>query len=203
MVWRVPPTLIAFAACVFSPSFALGSTSTVCTLEDSILRLTEIAYHSEPARIYLGSPSILRLPSGELIASADRFGPGFSGHPRNVSIYRDNSSNGTNWQFHTWVIGQYWSNLFAHKSAIWMLGTATDGPAPIKISKSLDGLTWPKEASAVLSNATYNTGPVCNPSTNPSAVGRWCIADADADACPADTYVARPGAALPGHGGVS
>ena len=52
-----------------------------------------------------------------------------------------------------------WANLFEHKGAIWLLGTATDGPAPIKISRSPDGLSWPESATAVLSNETYNTGP--------------------------------------------
>lgn len=111
------------------------------------------------SHIYLGSPAILRLPSGELIATADRFGPGFKGSPRNVSLYRDNLSNGSSWQFHTWVLGQYWSNLFEQGGAVWLLGTATDGPAPIKISRSPDGLNWPDADTAILSNDTYNTGP--------------------------------------------
>ena len=40
-----------------------------------------------------------------------------------------------------------------------MLGTSTDGPAPIKISSSSDGLAWFPNDTAILSNDTYNTGP--------------------------------------------
>ena len=129
---------------------AVGSeTARSCLLDDSALGLTAVAYHSEPSHVYIGSPSILRLPSGELIVSADRFGSGFAGQPRNVSLYRDNLSNGTSWKFHAWIRQQYWSNLFEHDGAVWILGTASDGPAPIKISRSPDGLTWPAAATSV------------------------------------------------------
>ena len=72
---------------------------------DSALGLTEVAYHNEPSHIYLGSPSILRLKSGDLIATADRFGSGFAGQPRNVSLYRS-QDNGSSWAFHTWIMSE-------------------------------------------------------------------------------------------------
>ena len=43
----------------------VGLTSTTC--EDSVLGLTEVAWHSEPSHIYLGSPSILRLPNRTIL----------------------------------------------------------------------------------------------------------------------------------------
>ena len=56
-------------------------------LTDSTLGLTEIDWSWEPSQIYLGSPSILRLSNGDILASADRFGTGFQTE-RNVSVYR-------------------------------------------------------------------------------------------------------------------
>lgn len=45
-------------------------------LQDSLLGLSEVVYHSEPAQVYLGSPSLLRTRNGSLLVSADRFGSG-------------------------------------------------------------------------------------------------------------------------------
>ena len=89
---------------------------------------------------------------------ADRFGDGFHGQPRNVSLYVSDDE-GESWRFHTWILHQYWANLFAHQGKVYLLGTSTDGPAPIKISSSVDGLTWPAADTAYLDNKTYNTGP--------------------------------------------
>jgi hypothetical protein len=133
-------------------------------IRDSTLDLNEIAWHWEKPQIFLGSPSILRLKSGILLASADRFGKGFISE-RNVSIYRS-TDNGNTWEFKAWVKDQYWSNLFQlnkNSKDIYLLGTSTDGPAPIKISKSSDdGLTWDETTllfGEIHGNSSYETGP--------------------------------------------
>jgi hypothetical protein len=56
-------------------------------ISDSNLDLNEVVYHDELSQIYLGSPSIVRLSSGRLVASHDFFGPGYQSEPRNVSVY--------------------------------------------------------------------------------------------------------------------
>eukprot|EP01048_Picozoa_sp_COSAG05_P004933 COSAG05_NODE_280_length_12288_cov_4.797933_8_plen_317_part_00 len=124
---------------------------------DSTLGLTEIAWHSEKSHIYLGSPSVLRLGPSELIATADRFGKGFD-TARNVSLYRS-TDNGTSWDFHTWIAGMYWANLFRHGGKIFLLGTDQDGKANIKISASADGRSWPSTQQATLVNGSFQTGP--------------------------------------------
>ena len=94
-------------------------------IRDSTLDLNEIAWHWEKPQIFLGSPSILRLKSGILLASADRFGKGFISE-RNVSIYRS-TDNGNTWEFKTWVKDQYWSNLFQlnqNSKDIYLLGSS-------------------------------------------------------------------------------
>eukprot|EP00466_Bigelowiella_natans_P001193 jgi/Bigna1/76720/fgenesh1_pg.43_\ len=135
-------------------------------IPDSSLDLREIAWQPERTNVFLGSPSILRLPSGDLLASADRFGDGFHTQ-RNVSVYRS-TDEGDTWQFVTWVKNQYWSNLFqvdSNSTNVYLLGTATDGPAPIKLAMSHDmGQTWKDEDAVILfgevsGNASYETGP--------------------------------------------
>lgn len=147
------PAAVCAAAVVAA---ALVATATAHPLEDSTLGLNEVAWHSEPSQIFLGSPSILRVrvapasadaaPSTRLLATADRFGSGFAGQPRNVSLYASDD-NGETWQFQEWIDSMYWSNLFqlgATSSDVYLLGTSCDGPSPIKITKSSDGgVTWP------------------------------------------------------------
>lgn len=137
---------------------------------DSTLGLDEVAFESEVNEIYLGSPSIVRVRStGALLISADRFGAGSGteGEQRNVSIYSSNASE--SWELQHWVPDQYWSSLFqlasASDSDVFLLGTSTDGPAPLKIARSRDGgLTWLPGDSAVLAgeirgNLSFETGP--------------------------------------------
>jgi hypothetical protein len=133
-------------------------------IRDSTLGLNEIAWQWEVPQIFIGSPSILRMQSGALLASADRFGSGFLSE-RNVSIYRS-IDDGNTWEFQGWVKDQYWSNLFQinqNSKDIYLLGTSRDGPAPIKISKSSDGgLTWDETTTLfgeVRGNNSYETGP--------------------------------------------
>ena len=133
-------------------------------LTDSTLGLTEIDWSWEPSQIYLGSPSILRLSNGDILASADRFGTGFQTE-RNVSVYRS-TDDGKTWTFQSWVQDQYWSNLFqlnVTSNDVYLLGTASDGPAPLKISKSTDlGHTWKQTTTihgGIKTNQSYETGP--------------------------------------------
>jgi hypothetical protein len=141
---------------------ALSNYSSASLLLDSTLGLTEVLWHSEPSHIYVGSPSILRLSNGDLLATADRFGSGFQGL-RNVSVHLS-TNNGTDWRFLSWCLDQYWSNLFSLDGSddVYLLGTSSDGPSPIKISKSTDGgRTW--VGSIIFGeshgNQSYETGP--------------------------------------------
>ena len=161
-------------------------------VQDTTLPLNQIVWQPEKSNIFIGSPSIIRLDSGILVASSDRFGDGFKGSPRNTSIYHS-YDDGQSWNFTCWVKDQYWSNLFQidsessyrvnveekskyrktdnknfvgetnENNILYLLGTLTDGPAPIKISKSDDGgMTW-KETTTLFGevegNDSYETGP--------------------------------------------
>jgi hypothetical protein len=152
-------------------------------LLDSTLGLNEVAWQSEPTQVFLGSPSLLRpaavvatdggASAGRLLATADRFGPGSSGQPQNVSVFVS-ADNGTTWTFQSWVLQMYWANLFqlplpAPQQDVYLLGTGGSGSAaPIRISKSTDGgVTWPPAQAATLFTGTpglynasgFNTGP--------------------------------------------
>ena len=109
----------------------------------------------------------MKLPGGNILTAADRFGKGNEGKPSNVSVFIS-KDNGETWQQTAWVLQQYWSNLFMVPSSpspnrVYLLGTSGGGHGGIKISSSDDGgHTWPVNASAMLFNATqqgyYATG---------------------------------------------
>lgn len=71
-------------------------------IEDSRLGLNEVAYQNEKSKIYLGSPSIIRLSSGRLLASHDFFGKGYNASVKNVSIY-SSDDNGLTWSFISYI----------------------------------------------------------------------------------------------------
>ena len=66
-----------------SPSLRLTRRSITCET-DSTLGLTEICYSPENSHVFLGSPSIIRVDNGDLIATSDRFGTGH--HPHDTSV---------------------------------------------------------------------------------------------------------------------
>ena len=105
----------------------------------------EVKYQPERTRTYLGSPSLVRLPDGALLATHDYFGVGC---PRNhegeealTSVYRS-EDDGASWTNITHLMNAYWSNLFLHHGHVYLLGTSQQYGS-IVIRRSTDGgFTW-------------------------------------------------------------
>jgi hypothetical protein len=125
--------------------------------------------HSPAAtRIYIGSPSIAVLPDGSYVASHDFFGPGSKAN--STAVY-GSADRGLSWKPLAIVQRQYWSTLFVHRGALYLLGTR---PGPVAIRRSNDGgTTWtePKDAESGLLTAGghYHCAPV------PVVVHHWRI----------------------------
>ena len=78
--------------------------------------------HSPAAtRQYVGSPSLAVLPNGEYIAGHDWFGPGSSNNRTALFRSRD---RGQSWSRIVELEGQWWSSLFFHRGALYLLGTS-------------------------------------------------------------------------------
>ena len=111
----------------------------------------EIKYQPERSITFLGSPSIVRLPDGALLATHDYFGPGC---PRNhedeeslTSVYRS-EDDGANWCNITHIMNAYWSTLFVHAGVVYLLGTSQQYGS-IVIRRSGDGgYGWSHPADA-------------------------------------------------------
>lgn len=102
-----------------------------------------IVCKSPSENLYTGSPSILLLSNGDYLVSHDFFGPAA---PENGGIGTTrifvSKDKGKHWSWRTTIKGQFWSNLFEHKGAIYIFGTR-GGVNDCIIRRSDDmGLTW-------------------------------------------------------------
>ncbi len=106
---------------------------------------TEVKYMPERSKTYLGSPSIIRLEDGVLVASHDYFHDDPENHQaetrRLTSVYRS-EDDGQTWLNVAQIVGAFWSSLFLHHDELYMLG-CTRRSGSIVIRKSTDGgFTW-------------------------------------------------------------
>jgi len=143
------------------------------------MEYVEVKFQDPATKAYLGSPSLLKLDNGDLLATHDYFGPGC---PRNhedeehlTSVYRS-SDGGDTWTNVTHIAGAFWSNLFLHRGAIYLLG-ASQQYGSIVIRRSDDGgNTWthPKDGKHGL---LFRGGPYHDPPNYHCAPVPVCIRD--------------------------
>ncbi|MBN2393104.1 MAG: exo-alpha-sialidase [Anaerolineae bacterium] len=115
------------------------------------MHFTELRYQDPATKTYLGSPSLVRLANGDMLATHDYFGPGC---PRNhedeehlTSVYRS-CDGGATWNNITHIANAYWSTLFVLGDVVYLLGTSQQYGS-IVIRRSIDnGNTWTHPASA-------------------------------------------------------
>jgi len=105
----------------------------------------EVKYQDPATWAFLGSPSLVRLKNGELLATHDYFGPGCPHNHENeehlTSVYRS-KDNGLTWVNVTHIANAFWSTLFVHRGSVYLLGTSQQYGS-IVIRRSEDGgNTW-------------------------------------------------------------
>ncbi len=136
--------------------------------QTSSLWVSEVNYQSPSAgAIYLGSPSLLRLPDGSILASHDYFGSSTSSNE--TAVFKS-SDNGNTWTLQKKLTGIFWASLFCHQNNVYLLGTSAGVTyRSIVIMKSSDGgANWTTPVSATTgilfdkigtSNPTYHCAP--------------------------------------------
>lgn len=123
-----------------------------------------IDYSPASSGIYIGSPGLAVLPNGDYVASHDEFGPKTGEHEKATThIFRSNDK-GKTWQKIATIKGAFWSSLFVHRSALYLLGTDKHHGNTV-IRRSQDGgITWtePKDAKSGLLRADgqYHCAPM-------------------------------------------
>lgn len=111
-----------------------------------------ISNSTNPGSLYHGTPSIIRLPDGALVASHDFFGP--SSGNRFARILRS-EDDGRSWREIT-TLDASWSNLFLHGGALYFMGP-NRARNQVVIRRSEDGgFTWTEPTNS--SNGILLTG---------------------------------------------
>jgi len=120
-----------------------------------------IDFSAASSRIYVGSPSLVILPSGDYLASHDLFGPGSTNNQTRLFVSHD---KGRNWAHQADISGQYWSSLFLSGGQLYLIGTSHEF-GDIVIRRSTDrGRTWTTPADAttglLAAGGRYHCAPV-------------------------------------------
>lgn len=71
---------------------------------------------------YIGSPSLAVLPNGDYVASHDFFGPKSSEFVQAVTRVFRSGDKGKTWRQVSEIKGAFWSSLFVHRGALYLLG---------------------------------------------------------------------------------
>ena len=113
---------------------------------------------------YIGSPSLAMLPGGDLVASHDFFGPKTTEHVSARSAVFRSGDRGQTWRKVAEIQGAFWSTLFVHRGALYLLGTDRHhGNAVIRRSTD-GGTTWTAPtgptSGLLRDNGEYHCAPV-------------------------------------------
>ncbi len=114
--------------------------------------------------IYIGSPSIIKLPGGTLIARHDEFGPGSTQTVWAVTRIFASKDNGATWSARAVLQGQFWSTLFLHQGSLYLIGTTREYGFVVIRRSDDDGVTWTDPTDPghglLLADGEYHCAPV-------------------------------------------
>lgn len=97
---------------------------------------------------YIGSPGLAVLPDGDYVASHDLFGPKTTEHKAARTLVFRSKDRGASWTKVAQVEGQFWSTLFVHRGALYLLGTDRHH-GNVVIRRSTDGgVSWTSPTNA-------------------------------------------------------
>lgn len=93
---------------------------------------------------YLSSPSLLILPDGRYCATCDEFGKGSTERTAGVTRVFISRDRGQTWEALPKVKPAFWSTLFVHRKALYLIGSTNSGEdSRLIIRRSPDwGQTW-------------------------------------------------------------
>jgi len=130
--------LLIVAGLPFSASFAQSG-----ELDLSKVPGVVVAHSPATTKVYLGSPSICILPDGTYLAKCDLFGKGAPQENGPITRVFRSDDRGKTWTHLCDVEQLFWASVFAHRGAVYLLGTGGQSGREVVIRRSTDGgLTW-------------------------------------------------------------
>ena len=103
------------------PLFIVPLILAACRLTAGEVPGTVIDHSPASSGIYIGSPSLAILPTGPYIASHDEFGPSSTEFTRGVTRVFGSQDRGQSWRPIATLQGAFWSTLFVHRDALYLL----------------------------------------------------------------------------------
>ncbi|MHB0999898.1 MAG: sialidase family protein [Armatimonadota bacterium] len=115
------------------------------------MKLNEIKFQDAATRTYMGSPSIIRLDNGDLLAVHDYFGTdsprNFNGEYMLTSVYRSND-DGQTWINVRHIAHAFWSSLFKHNGSVYLIGISEQWGSIVIRRSDDNGNTWTHPADS-------------------------------------------------------
>ena len=124
---------------------------------------TIVSHRPKDTGIYIGSPGLCILPDGSYLASHDEFGPKTSEFRSAKTFIFHSKDKGNTWQKITKIDGQFWSNLFVHNGAVYIMGTHKHHGNFIVRRSDDGGHTWtiPYDSqNGLILEGEYHTAPM-------------------------------------------
>jgi hypothetical protein len=122
-----------------------------------------IAHSPKSSKIYIGSAGIARLSDGTYLAKHDEFGEGSTEYTSAITRVYKSTDRGESWKEVAKIDGLFWSNIFEHRGAAYMIGPHHHHGALVCLRSDDGGATWttPRDGkSGLVREGEWHTAPM-------------------------------------------
>jgi hypothetical protein len=154
-------TFVFLTCLMASPPNAFGQPAT--SASSDVVPGVVVAHSPAKSGKFIGSAGIALLADGTLLAKHDEFGPQSTEYSSAITRVYRSQNRGQTWREIAKIDGLFWSNIFEHRGAVYMIGTHHHHGALVVYKSTDDGETWstPKDGKSGLIRAgKFHTAPV-------------------------------------------